>query len=133
MFKQSAESLYFCYVQLQSLVYIRKSVGPAPPWPKLGFNKWDMSRSAGAPLQAFLSCMLSVGQQAHHLLCRSHIAKQCWTTKLLWCFKILKIESFAAGPRSNALCLGSKTPSLYSVMSKRDTKNASLLLITIGR
>lgn len=39
----------FGLLQMQSLVYIRATVGPAGRWPQLGFNKWDTSRSAGGP------------------------------------------------------------------------------------
>lgn len=34
-------------MQLQSLMYLRKTVGSAVKWPSLGFNKWDTSRKAG--------------------------------------------------------------------------------------
>ncbi|BDA44097.1 probable rab3 GTPase-activating protein non-catalytic subunit [Coccomyxa sp. Obi] len=72
----------FSSIELRSLVYIRREVGPSNRWPTLGFNKWDTSRSAGK--------------------------------------------------RSDALCLGSKSAGLYSVMTNRDT-STSLLLLTVGR
>lgn len=42
--------LFWVCVQLRSLVYIRREVGPSSKWPTLGFNKWDTSRSAGASI-----------------------------------------------------------------------------------
>ncbi len=35
------------WLQLQSLTYLRKTVGTSVKWPSLGFNKWDTSRKTG--------------------------------------------------------------------------------------
>ena len=35
------------WLQLQSLMYLRKTVGTSVKWPSLGFNKWDTSRKTG--------------------------------------------------------------------------------------
>ena len=34
-------------VQLQSVIALRRTLGPSSKWPVLGYNKWDTSRSAG--------------------------------------------------------------------------------------
>lgn len=36
-------------LQLQSLTYLRRTVGSSVKWPSLGFNKWDTSRKTGKP------------------------------------------------------------------------------------
>lgn len=44
----ACREFFWVCMQLRSLVYIRREVGPSSRWPTLGFNKWDTSRSAGA-------------------------------------------------------------------------------------
>lgn len=50
-----SKSIYYFLIkvcmQLRSLVYIRKEVGPSNRWPTLSFNKWDTSRATGAIME----------------------------------------------------------------------------------
>ena len=43
-------TVFMFWLQLQSLTYLRKTVGTSVRWPSLGFNKWDTSRKTGKRL-----------------------------------------------------------------------------------
>jgi len=65
-----ALTMHVSWLQLQSLMYLRKTVGNSVKWPYLGFNKWDTSRKSGKapPLNASLSGSPGVSQKHRSLM-----------------------------------------------------------------